>query len=49
MFGRDHKKELEIKGEKGNIFWSSTDNFVTVYNSETKSKNFYNKFPKILI
>ena len=46
MFGRDHKKELEIKGEKGNIFWSSTDNFVTVYNSETKSKNFYNKFPK---
>lgn len=45
MFGRDHKKELEIKGEKGNIYWSSTDNMVTHYDAETKGKTVYRKFP----
>tara|TARA_B100000989_G_scaffold299039_1_gene292367 strand:- start:18052 stop:19044 length:993 start_codon:yes stop_codon:yes gene_type:complete len=45
MFGRDHKKEIEIKGEKGNIYWSSTDNYVSHYDSKTKVKNVYKKFP----
>ena len=45
MFGRDHKKELEIKGEKGNIYWSSTENFVTHYDADTKIKHIYKKFP----
>lgn len=44
MFGRDHKKELEIKGEKGNIFWSSTENIVTHYDPETKAKQVFRKF-----
>lgn len=44
MFGRDHKKELEIKGEKGNISWSSSDNSVTHYDAETKVKHVYRKF-----
>ena len=45
MFGRDHKKELEIKGEFGNIYWNSTDNVVTHYNAETKAREVYKKFP----
>jgi predicted dehydrogenase len=45
MFGRDHKKELEIKGEKGNIYWSSADNLVTHYDSETNAKRMFRKFP----
>ncbi len=45
MFGRDHKKELEIKGEKGNIYWSSADNMVTLYDPETKAKQVFRKFP----
>lgn len=44
MFGRDHKKELEIKGENGNIYWSSGDNMVTHYDSETKAKREFRKF-----
>lgn len=44
MFGRDHRKELEIKGEKGNISWSLADNAVTVYDPETKSKQVFRKF-----
>ncbi len=45
MFGRDHKKELEIKGETGNIYWNSTDNLVTLYDPETKAKQVFRKFP----
>ncbi len=44
MFGRDHKKELEIKGEKGNIYWNSGDNKVTHYCSEKKITSVYQKF-----
>ena len=45
MFGRDHKKELEIKGEKGNIYWNSGQNIVTHYCAEKKMTYLYNKFP----
>ena len=45
MFGRDHKKELEIKGELGNIYWNSTDNIVTHYDAQTKARLVYKKFP----
>lgn len=45
MFGRDHKKQLEIKGELGNIFWSSTENLVTHYCSSSKKTSVYKKFP----
>ncbi|MEQ8667386.1 MAG: Gfo/Idh/MocA family oxidoreductase [Rhodospirillales bacterium] len=45
MFGRDHKKELEIKGEKGNIYWSSTRNIVTHYDGESRTETVYRKFP----
>lgn len=45
MFGRDHKKELEIKGEYGNIYWSSTENLVIHYDATSRSKTVYNKFP----
>ena len=31
MFGRDHVKTLEVKGETGNILWNSTENLVTLY------------------
>ena len=45
MFGHDHKKQLEIKGETGNIYWSSTENIVTHYDSQSKAKHVYKKFP----
>jgi predicted dehydrogenase len=45
MFGRNHKKELEIKGEKGNIFWNSAENLLTHYEAETKATHVYRKFP----
>ena len=45
MFGRDHKKELEIKGEHGNIYWSSTKNIVTHYDAQSKATSVYTKFP----
>ena len=44
-FGRDHKKELEIKGELGNIYWNSTNNIVTHYDAKTKATLVYKKFP----
>ena len=44
MFGRDHKKQLEIKGEKGNIYWSTDENIVTHYNSDNKKKTIFNEF-----
>jgi predicted dehydrogenase len=45
MFGRDHKKTLEIKGEKGNICWSSGKNRVSIYDSATGSEQVFTKFP----
>ena len=44
IFGRDHKKQLEIKGESGNILWNPTENLVSYYNAEEKVKYQYNKF-----
>ena len=44
VFGRDHKKQLEIKGELGNILWDSKANTVSFYSAETKSKVVYDDF-----
>ncbi len=46
IFGRGHKKCLEVKAEKGNIFLDFLDNSVSVYNCESKSTEIFNKFPK---
>lgn len=45
IFGRDHKKYLEIKGEKGNILWDFYMNEVRHYNADTKSSAVFRKFP----
>lgn len=45
IYGRDHKKELEIKGELGNIFWNQYANEVTHYDAKTQCKYVYRKFP----
>lgn len=45
IFGRDHKKSLEIKGEKGNIFWDHYLNEVRHYDAETKCTHVYRDFP----
>ncbi len=44
IFGRDHKKQLEIKGELGNILWDSKANTVSFYSAETKNKVVYDDF-----
>ena len=44
IFGREHKKQLEIKGETGNIIWDFYANTVTLYESETNSSRIFNKF-----
>ena len=46
IFGRNHKKSIEIKGSKGNIFWDFYKNQVIVYNSKNKLLKKYNKFEK---
>ncbi len=46
IFGRGHKKYLEIKGEKGNITWDFYENSVKVYNSESNSESIFKKFDK---
>lgn len=46
IFGRGHKKFLEIKGEKGNIMWDFYENSVTVYNADTSSQTAFKKFDK---
>lgn len=46
IFGRDHKKRLEIKGEDGNLYWDFYSNSVTVYRSTSKSFKTYNQFRK---
>ncbi len=38
IFGRDHRKELVIIGEKGNIFWDGNKDLVTVYNAESSDR-----------
>jgi len=45
IFGRDHKKQLEIKGEHGNISWDFYNNEVTFYEAKTKSRQCFQKFP----
>ena len=46
IFGRSHKKMLEIKGEKGNIIWDFYKNEVKIFNSKTKKIKLFNKFNK---
>ncbi|PIQ85226.1 MAG: hypothetical protein COV74_09715 [Candidatus Omnitrophica bacterium CG11_big_fil_rev_8_21_14_0_20_45_26] len=41
MFGREHKKFLDIKGEKGNLFWNVYQLSVTHYDGETKKSKTY--------
>ena len=45
IFGRDHKKSLEIKGEQGNIFWNHYLNEVRHYDAETRCTHVYRDFP----
>lgn len=45
IFGRDHKKSLEIKGEKGNIFWDHYQNEVRHYDAQTRCTHVYRDFP----
>ena len=44
IFGRDHKKTLEIKGEEGNIIWDFYDNSVSVYDANKKETTVFNDF-----
>ena len=44
IFGRQHKKGIEIKGELGNIIWDFYKNEVTVYTSEDKKVEIYDQF-----
>lgn len=44
IFGRLHKKSIEIKGELGNIIWDFYKNEVTVYTSKDKKTEIYNQF-----
>ncbi len=46
IFGRSHKKMLEIKGEKGNISWDFYNNEVKIYNSKTRKIKLFKKFSK---
>ena len=45
IFGRDHKKFIEIKGERGNILWDHYAGAVTHYDAQTKSQHVFKKFP----
>lgn len=45
IFGREHRKNLEIKGEEGNITWDFYANQVSLYKPESKSLEIYRKFP----
>ena len=44
IFGRKHKKSVEIKGSEGNIYWDFYENSVEVYKSENKQTIQYNDF-----
>mgnify|MGYP006077207461 CR=1 FL=1 len=46
IFGRGHKKYVEVKAENGNILIDFLDNTVSIYNAESKSTEVFNKFPK---
>ncbi len=46
IFGRSHKKILEIKGEKGNISWDFYKNEVKIFNSKNRKEKLFNKFNK---
>ena len=39
IFGRAHRKSIEIKGEQGNILWDFYKNEVEIYNSENKKQS----------
>ena len=45
IFGRQHQKFLEIKGEKGNIKWDFYKNEVTLFDPKDKVLKVFNKFP----
>lgn len=45
IFGRDHKKMIEIKGEKGNLSWDHYNGEVRHYDAETKAATVFKKFP----
>lgn len=45
IFGRDHKKQLEIKGTEGNLYWDHYLNQVHHYDAKTKTTTVYKKFP----
>ncbi len=46
IIGRNHKKELEIKGELGNITINFYENSVNFYSASDKNTIIYNKFEK---
>ena len=45
IFGRDYKKQLEIKGEEGNIYWDFYANTVSIYRCDSRSCETYKQFP----
>jgi len=46
IFGRSHKKNLEIKGEEGNIHWDFYKNEVQIYDSKNNKFEILNEFEK---
>ncbi|MDC0391183.1 Gfo/Idh/MocA family oxidoreductase [Candidatus Pelagibacter ubique] len=46
IFGRAHRKSIEIKGEQGNILWDFYKNEVEIYNSENKKSKKFTEFDK---
>ena len=44
IFGRRHRKCIEIKGSNGNIFWDFYDNSVTFFKSDNNIKKIFNNF-----
>ena len=45
IFGRQHQKFLEIKGENGNIKWDFYKNEVSIYDPKDKAVKIFKKFP----
>tara|TARA_B100001057_G_scaffold497538_1_gene601911 strand:- start:757 stop:1761 length:1005 start_codon:yes stop_codon:yes gene_type:complete len=46
IFGRSHKKSLEIKGELGNIVWDFYKNKVDIYQADGKKLETFENFDK---
>jgi len=46
IFGRNHKKYLEIKGEDGNILWDHYSNSVCLYDAKEKRTTVFDDFSK---